>query len=422
MEMDLEDSESSEISLVAEPIVPEEEMFDYHITRNAHPELGFVSTRCQGSLHQALALARQTHKPILCLQMDVPGDGRIGAEVFSHPLIVEAAETLFVTVHVRDGIQHLPHAEEGRDLPDPSPSHQTSLDFLSETGARLIPRLYAPGIHRASVVQAMVEALKLLQQTVPKYLQLLRDEENGQIEVAAFGVRYRENCSVFGMDDSAHGEVEFAGLGGVLATKAGYIDRLRVVQVSYDSKLLSFGCLVRHALERQIANIVYYQSNDERIAAQVEIERLHDTAQTKLFSGPIKPDLDPKAALRKTPLRFVPLTAYQSTRANRFVQLGRFDEAVHLLSPRQGLILMKTMHVSAQKSLHIVVDVPLLPAWLSVCEEQSPKRFMDTKQPECPDDPCSDELEQGPSSSIYEYNSYSLSTACLPPGYPWHDF
>jgi hypothetical protein len=82
---------------------------------------------------------------------------------------------------------------------------------------------------------------------------------------------------------------------------------------------------------------------------------------------------DPKRALRQSPvLRFVPLTELQATPANRLAHLGRFNEAMHLLSPQRGSIFMQALKINAQISFKVVVDVLILPAWMSLCDKQVP--------------------------------------------------
>lgn len=183
--------------------------------------------------------------------------------------------------------------------------------------------------------------------------------------------------AVFGMDDSALGEVEFAGLDGIISTQAAFLGQQRIVEVSYDSGRLCFCSPIRYALRRNIGDIIYYQSNDERVAAMMEVARVNETSKVTEFLGTIQLDYDPKRALRRSLLRFVPLTGLQATRANRLVHLGRFNEAMHILSPRQGLIFMQARRKNMQQSCKELVDVPIFKAWMSLCCDQSPKRSTD---------------------------------------------
>lgn len=403
----------------------------YEMRRNDRRGLGFMAFHFTSAERDALPEAavrlssRETGRPILryrlpsCPAEPTARDVEVAAAVWSHPLLVEAAQSLFVAVCL------LEEAPKKAGAPAPA----ASLDVLDSAGAKLVPTLVsAPSvppsrddnaISRRTVARAMVRALEshCPSRPVPRYLCLLLEEE---------GEAGRAEIAVVGTDDPVRGEVEFAGLEGVVATRTGSVDRQRVVEVTYDPQKLSFGCVTRFALKRKVGGVVYHRTNDERMSAQVEIERLRDVAETKPFAGTIQPDFDPKPDLRRTPLRFVPLTPIQATRANRLVHLGRFDEAVHLLSPRQGLILMDKMHKSAHKSLHDVIDVPILSAWIGVCDkqqqhQQSPRAAVE--QVGCVEDSVEgDDLtcdfEQPP--SYYEYNRYSSER--LPPGYPWRGF
>jgi len=329
--------------------------------------------------------------------------------VFSHPLIAEAIDTLFVAVHRKDVDDEI--TASTRNDYDGVVCRASSLTtrkckssiiinnkrsrpaacFLDDCGNCLVPMICVDRLNKAALVMAMIKALEVCHRPVPKYLTILRDEECGRHgeDYRSTGwergvpLRPKEKQAVFGVADSALGEVQFAGLDGVLKTQVGHIEHQRAVAVDYDSNRVSYSCLVRHAFQRGLARVIYFRTNDERIAALIEVGRVQEGCQlVELSSGTvIHPDIDPKRDLRRTPFRFVPLTGLQSTRVNRLVHLGRFDEAMHILSPRQGLILMKAMqHVSAQKSFHEVVDVPILPAWISVCDARHPKRTVQIQE------------------------------------------
>jgi hypothetical protein len=243
--------------------------------------------------------------------------------------------------------------------------------FFNELGNEIVQSLSADMLTRAGMAEAMIATLEACQQPVPTYLKLLYDEERGRIKSGPVGLPvpcyYR---AVFGMDDSTWGEVEFADLEGVISTRAGFLTRQKVVEVIYDSSRLCFASVVFYALKRKIGDIIYYQTNDERIAALMEIEHVKERLKVTEFLGTIQLDYDPKPALRRSPLRYVPLTELQATRANRLVHLGRFDKAMHLLSPRQGLILLRPQNMTAQNSFKDVVDVPISTAWMSLCDQQ----------------------------------------------------
>jgi hypothetical protein len=307
--------------------------------------------------HHALEDSRTTRRPVLLVQAEIPGDTEAGREIFSHPLIVEAADSLFTTVFNND--------EDYSCSASRSPSgksRRTRVGFFDELGKEIGQSLSADMLTRAGIAEAMIATLERCDQPVPKYLLLLYDEERGRIKPGPFGLPVPcYHRAVFGMDDSTLlGEVEFAGLEGVISTRAGFVTRQKVVEVIYDWGRLCFGSVIHYALQRKIGDIIYYQTNDERIAALIEIERVKESSKVTEFLGNIQLDNDSKRALRRSPLRFFPLTELQATRANRLVHLGRSNEVMHLLSPRQGLKI----------SLKDVIDVQILPAWMSLCDQQ----------------------------------------------------
>jgi hypothetical protein len=174
----------------------------------------------------------------------------------------------------------------------------------------------------------------------------------------------------------------------------------------YDPTKLTFGELVRFALKQRHnfgeTLIIYALSNDERVAALVEVNNMKTaniafqkdkaSVQVQLISSSLsilEPDwiYDPNSALRQTPLRFVPLTDFQSTQVNCLIQIGLFNEATLLFSPRQGLILMVAIREAAgKKRFFKVVDVPILNAWVCVCGEEHPKEAEGLTDNESDDD------------------------------------
>lgn len=352
----------------------------FEMTKNENDELGCIQFEFE-SMEEAQEAAELRQMPILCIEAEIPGDVNTGQTIFSHPLIVEAAESLFVTVQPR---QLEPQDDENNRRFFCNSSCRTRVRILDDKGIDVL----APVEHMsiAEVVSAFVRGLESYRIHIPQYLKLLFEEETGKLQVLS-KTRFREiqGEAVFGMFDPATAEVEFAGLEGVLSTRAGALVRQPVVRVTYDSRRLTYGELVRHALRRTGATTIYYKTNDERIAAQLEVQHFHDyrkvqrryaddvtedsTPDIKVVQGygNVRADRCPKPALKKSILRFVPLTSLQATRANRLIHYQKFDEAMHLLSPRQGLIAMQALRAHHSKDFHDVVDVPICNAWNELC-------------------------------------------------------
>jgi len=426
--------------------VPPPESY-YEMTKNEHAELGNIQFEFD-ALEQAQEESMFRVQPILCIEAEVPGDITSGETIFSHPLIVEAAESLFVTVRPR-----LLEPQDEEEDQDDSHSHaidQSASSFASlrSTTARSTKRkrlgdkryftnsscrtrvrilddkgidVLPPTEHMTAVevVTAMVrglEAYHLLNSNsiIPKYLRLLLEEEAGKLQVLS-KTRLREiqGTAVFGVFDAVAAEVELAALDGILSTRSGALVRQKVVQVTYDSRKLSYCALVRHALCRAGATIIYHQSNEERVVAKLEVQQFEESRAMKQklygnakvccnstddrdneekneegdedndmesipplpaiklteYFGNMRAACNPKPALRGSILRFVPLTDLQATKANRLIHLQKFNEAMHLLSPRQGLIAMQALQAHRSRDFQDVVDVPIGSAWSQLCTD-----------------------------------------------------
>ena len=311
-------------------------------------------------LEDALMEARTSQKPVLCIEVHIPGNVTIGREVLSHPLIVEAAETLFVPVQCRQANVSINVAGQ---IP------YTTVRLLDDSGVDLVKPIKGKRISVASVASAMIEAMNACDLTVrvPTYLTLLNEEHSGRRWEGPTNCLHRtDRQAVFGMTCPRQGEVMFARLNGVLSTRAGYYQGNHVVQVTYDTTRLSYCSLVQHVLQAYPMATIFYTSNEERIVGVIQRQR-HNAVRADIaeFQETImNKSVDPKHFLRTTMLRFVPLTDLQSTRANMHVSLGAFNEAMHLLSPRQGQILMRAIQNPNKRKE--VVDVPIISAWRSI--------------------------------------------------------
>lgn len=374
-------------SPVSSPMPPPLFQCSYQLRRNQYfKELGYMQFDCQ-TVAEAQPLALASGKPVLAIETRIPGDSDAGTTIFSHPLVVEACQSLFISVvhsigEEEEEEQRRASMGKGAVLVQRAPSGKpcrTKLVFLDpRNGAFLAEPLYGDKLTLACLAWTMVHVQEQWssRSMVPKYLSLLCEEEMGKVDMnlgSEKGPRQKDYHALFATEDSASCEVEFACLDGVFATRAVFIAGRRGVEISYDSTRVAYCSLVRHALKRDMATVVYFKTNDEKRAAEVEIARIEQSSVgLEKFEGGTTSDYIPKRALRKTPLRFVPMLDIQATRANRLVHLGRFDEAMHLLSPRQGAILMHAMRVTGQKLCHEVIDVPITVAWVSMSERHYP--------------------------------------------------
>jgi hypothetical protein len=311
-------------------------------------------------------MSHETGKPVF--QVHVANGSHLrDKSLFSHPLIIEALESFFITVILKTqnpgGLNsHL----EGE-------SCSSLIRVTNEKGTDLVPPICIFSATEYLIVDALVRSLKESEQKVPPYVSILSEELLQQ---------ERSHQVIITVHDAVLAEVEFAGLKGTIQTETGFLDsREKAIRVTFDPQMLRIALLARYAFA--MANFtgkVYCQSNEERMAVKVEAARCSNQGFRK--NSEVTSDLlnkvtfsssyELKAVLRRTPMRFVPLTELQCARANRLIHHGKFHEATHLLSPRQGLILMDAFR-QGNAHFHDVVGIPIRHAWESICKGTCPR-------------------------------------------------
>jgi hypothetical protein len=296
-------------------------------------ELGAVRYETS-SVEEAKKIAQERNMPIFCIQAEVPGDIESGKDVLSHPLIVEALESMFVCAAPK-----IPR-KEFEDRYKPSAGRKawyTTINFLDANGEELVPAIGGDTLVVPVIVDCIVRVLTQCKRPIPRYVSLLQEEQCGKSTIGCSG-RAKRNCRciVFGIHDYDRTEVEFAKIDGVLATICGTYIGNRVIRIVYNPKVLSFTTILHYSTERHLADTIYYQTQDEKVAAQMETSRLVEkpaiVKMEHLFKIVVH---DMKSALRRSLLGKVPLTDLQATRINLLIHQGQFHEATRLLSPRQ---------------------------------------------------------------------------------------
>lgn len=313
--------------------------------------------------HDNIESAKGAGLPIFCVMVELPGDKSSGLDVLSHPLIVEAAETLFESVKI---VTEDKFRQSGQWTSSGRRARYTTINFLKENGKDIVTSCGGEVLSVGKVVGCMIRALEECKRNVPMYLQLLHEEANHFDQVSSSGTfKIGERTAVFGCTDCHLGEVHFADTKGVVRTRIGLYHGQRVVEVTYSG--LSYASLLRTILDEPAKNVqtVYFTTVDERVAAQMEFSKVPQPPSVVKLADKEAINFSAvqfsKNALRRTELRFVPLTDLQAMRANKLVHEGCFHKATHLLSPRQGVILMKSYSCVSLRSE--VVDVPITEAW-----------------------------------------------------------
>lgn len=285
----------------------------------AAPELGDVPW--MRNYEDARKRARAERKPLLILFDEVPGCQtcvRYGEAVLTHPLVVEAAQTLFVPVAVYNNHQGADRQVLNR-FKEPT-WHNPVVRIVDAEERSLAPRI-AGDYSVGGLVRGMVQALEASRRDVPQYLQISATERLPR------GATTAE--AVFGMHCFWTGEVCLGGLEGIVATRTGFLGGREVVEVTYDPQRLSYSTLVRHANDQGCANQFYARSSDEfdRAKAIAPKATIRSTRSVRTSTK------DDKYQLRHSLWRFVPMTPLQATRANHLI--GRGQDPSAAFSPRQ---------------------------------------------------------------------------------------
>lgn len=296
----------------------------------APTELGLVNWK--RGFGAAVKAAHAAEKPLLVLFSEVPGCATckgFGEKVMSHPLVVEAAETLFVPVAVYNNI-------EGDD-------RRTLESFKEPTWnnpvVRIITADRSPLAERvdgdytvAGVVRAMEAALKAAHRDVPRFLSLLAEEEvarGDKVETAVFAV----HCFW-------EGEEKIGRLEGVIQTRIGFLDGQEVVEAQFAPAKLPFERLRKQVAALSCATRIYARTDAQ---AASKAGGATDTLQVKRSSDPVRPDKVQKYHLSRSLYKHVPMTELQASRINAAVAAG--EDADRYLSPRQ-----RELHAVIQKS------------------------------------------------------------------------
>lgn len=283
-------------------------------------ELGQI--RWSRDFAAAEAEAARLGRPLLVLFSEVPGCQTcklFGGGPLSHPLIVEAAESLFVPVAVYNNAGG---ADEAilKSFGEPAWNNPV-IRVMGASRKDLAPRL-ADDWSVRGVAGAMALGLKAAEQPVPKWLALLAEEA---------GVR-RTDTAVFAMHCFWEGEAKLGAIEGVVGTRPGFLDGHEVVEATYNPDAVSFKLLLMRAREAGCVSRVYPRDRTQaRVTASVAPEAAAPITEEAVRPAPD----DALYYLDQSPIRAVPMTPMQAMRTN--AALGRgVGDAAEWLSPRQA--------------------------------------------------------------------------------------
>ncbi|KAI2504506.1 peptide-methionine (S)-S-oxide reductase [Fragilaria crotonensis] len=330
--------------------------------KNKNEALGRLTFKYDASsFHQALEESRDTDKPVILLfqaMHGAPDAIAMGKSVLSHPLLIEAAESLFIRVIVDiagttpDDAQLLARYHENCH-------HGTVIRIVNCKGHDLAVKLEGIRCSVANIAKAMRGVLDRKGLKVPKYLKLLEAECLAPVDIPSKAST--ANAVVFKTKQSTKAEIDFAELKGVVAVECGKLSRSKAVKVTYNPEVIDCKEVFLHAYSVMSVESVHWTNVRQMQALQSEFGNLDaPPLLDELGSAPFSRGKDPKHFLRTTLLRYVPLTSLQALRANLAISRNEHEDVDELLSPRQLAILEA---VETRRPRLETVDVEISDAW-----------------------------------------------------------
>lgn len=274
------------------------------------------------SMDEAVSRSKTECKPILILFQEVPGCEtcrQYGNEVLSHPLIVEAIETLYVPLAIYNN-KGGHDAEILKKFNEPSWNNPV-VRIVNDKGADVTSRL-SGNYSALGLTEMMINALIKSHGKAPVYLQLLADELAAK--------KRGTQLATYSMHCFWSGEALFGNLNGVIATTAGWKNGREVVKVEYDPVIIS-------------------RSQLDKVSAKLSCKNADQ--------GAFAQDKTPKYYLSNHAYRSIPMTELQKTRVN--AALAERQSPDEFLSPRQLGLLNKNSTAN-------YVSIPLAEAWKNV--------------------------------------------------------
>jgi hypothetical protein len=246
--------------------------------------------------------------------------------------MVEAIESLFVPVIIHNNKQGY-DAKILKQFNEPSWNNPV-VRYLNKSGRDIIAR--KDGVWTTGqVATQMVAALKAAKKPVPEYLSLVVQENVSKTERATFAMHcYWE------------GEVNLGGIRGVIETSAGWIGSKEVVNVTYDPRVVTYDKLLTNAQKMDCASTVFAHSRQQLAMAKKAVGRNAVMLPPKSDYRPVR-YTEQKYHLRRTALRYLPMTPIQLAKVNAAV-VGRKNFRRYL-SPRQ-LELTKKIQTALSKN------------------------------------------------------------------------
>ncbi len=299
------------------------------------------------SYDKAIAQSDKNGKPVLILFQEVPGCStcrNYGNNALSHPLIVEAIESLFVPLAIHNNKKG-EDAKVLQSFGEPSWNNPV-VRVINADRRELTPRL-GGDYSSLGLVNAMINSLTINGSKIPQYLALLQEE----LQAKKAGVE----TATFGMYCFWTGEKELGSLDGVVSTQPGFMGGREVVTVEFNPEVVAFEDILTTAQSSHCADYVYAENEEQKMAAKKLVSD-HKVTSTSKF----RLDKEPKYYLSKTHYQYVPMTDLQATKANALIGKRQLPDAV--LSPKQ-VEFASFIAKNKGKAWKSAINVPFEKAW-----------------------------------------------------------
>lgn len=314
---------------------------------------------------KAAAESGKTGKPLMVVFGELPGCGgckNYGLVIFSNPLFVEVAETLFVPLFIRnndpvgasaDTKLLMRFKEQANTYP--------IIRFMNAEGEDVTPATRNWRFDQGGWGELLgntVKALEVSGKEVPKYLEVF---------TAEYGA-WKTAKVCFAMGCYWSGEAKLGALPGVVRTRIGYHKLApsanEIVEVIYDTERADYNAIVKAAKTEKCAQWVILPEDDPNLGAAREVfgeSGVKVSAEDCIFK-----DGDPNYQMRlyrQPGFYFNCITPLQATRMH-----GDNENAASYLSPQQKVIhgrinaLFRQLDEQGQKDLFARMKEELNPS------------------------------------------------------------
>lgn len=269
--------------------------------------------------NEALELSIERDKPVFILFQEVPGCStckNYGANVLSHPFIVEVIEDNFIPLVIYNNKKG--KDKEVLDLYKEPTWNNPVVRIVDGKGKNIVERL-SGNYNLYGLSTTISNALLASNKLVPGFLHLFEEElqmNNGKLKE-----------SYVSMYCFWTGEKVIGDIKGVVDTEAGFMDGKEVVKFKYNPEIVDYEDVLATAKKQKCADQAY---TDDKNEIQIAENIASISAKgTKTYRS----DGEPKYYLSQTNYKYLPMTRLQALRINS--ALGKRQDATEYLSPRQ---------------------------------------------------------------------------------------